>query len=903
MIYRFIDKQGAFVVDNPHKYNLYFPLTDKDGRLLSSISPNLAGDIKKDNEHFLNLPASIEDLRSNLLTRRDFFIKTDTEIIRLSRPYQDSLEAGFLYHKLTKRAKFLEIEILNFIPFDTPVEIMQIKVKNKSNKDVQITPTSFIPLYGRGEKNLRDHRHVSSLLNRIYLDAYGIFLKPTMIFNERKHTANEATYFVLGFEQEGRPPIGQFPTLDYFYGDSDLISPDAVYKNVKAVTKKNPNFDGKECCAAFRFKERKLKKREEINYFLIMGIESDEPKIRDIFSKLNSKPKIEKSFEETKKYWLQLSSGLTFDFKDKNFNNWLLWVKLQPTLRKLFGCSFLPHFDYGKGGRGWRDLWQDALTLLLVEPQKAKDFILNNFKGVRIDGTNATIIDRDGKFLSDRNRISRVWMDHGIWPYLTLASYINKTGDLDILLEEDVYFQDHQFRRAKEIDPFFNPDNYILRAKDGMSYSGSILEHILIQNLVQFFNVGRHNIIRLENADWNDGLDMAPDHGESVTFSFMYAHNLKDIITFLSKLKERAKEVDILEELVHLLDAKDNSKDYGDYSYKQKRLDEYLTKVKAVSGRKIKINIADLIYDLTLKSQSLFSWLSQKEWLEEGFFNGYYDNKGRRVEGKAEDGNMRMLLPSQVFAIMSGVATEKQIQKIWLSVKRHLQDEKLGGFRLNTNFNSHHHLDLGRAFGFSYGDKENGAFFSHMVVMFAFALYKRGFAKEASEVINSIYKMSNSSKGKIYPSIPEYFNNEGKGFYLYLTGSSSWYIHTLMDEILGIKFIFGDIHLEPKLLSGNFFAQEIGLSFSLIDKIVKIKFIPLEKTAGTLKAGSGIKPLSACKSRKCNSLTGFIRGKDNPKDKLYKIEEVYLNDKKIHNNIIKKEELTNKENKIEVHLR
>ena len=71
MIYRFIDDKGTFTVKDPHKYNLYFPLTDKDGELLSSISPNLGGDIKRDNDHFLTPPASIEDVRNNLFCHRD----------------------------------------------------------------------------------------------------------------------------------------------------------------------------------------------------------------------------------------------------------------------------------------------------------------------------------------------------------------------------------------------------------------------------------------------------------------------------------------------------------------------------------------------------------------------------------------------------------------------------------------------------------------------------------------------------------------------------------------------------------------------------------------------------------------------------------------------------------------
>ena len=102
--------------------------------------------------------------------------------------------------------------------------------------------------------------------------------------------------------------------------------------------------------------------------------------------------------------------------------------------------------------------------------------------------------------------------------------------------------------------------------------------------------------------------------------------------------------------------------------------------------------------------------------------------------------------------------------------------------RLNTDFGSTY-PDLGRAFGFSYGDKENGAFFNHMVVMLAHALYQRGFSKEGRGVFDSIYKMAASKTAKIYPGIPEYFDRKGRGLYLYLTGSASWYIYTLLERI------------------------------------------------------------------------------------------------------------------------
>ena len=885
MIYKFIDNKGTFTVREPHRYKLYFPLTDKNGTLLSSISPNLGGDIKSDNEHFLTPPASMVDIRDNLLCRREFFIKVNSKgpgkTLRLSSPHNDTLEIGFLYHKLIKRVNSLAIEILNFIPHSSAVEVMRVKITNMGTKNINITPTSLIPLYGRGERNLRDHRHVSSLLNRIHLDKYGIFLKPTLSFDEQGHKINETTYFCLGFEDKAITPQGQFPTLDYFSGEGNLLNPQSL-EGIKPITKLKSEFQGKEAVAAFRFKDKKLKKGETVNYTLIMGIDSGPEKdsrqrIMRAFNNLNSPIKIKKSLDKTKKYWLDYLSKIDFDFKDKNFNNWLLWVKLQPTLRKLFGCSFLPHFDYGKGGRGWRDLWQDALTLTLNEPDKAKTLLLNSFKGIRVDGSNATIITKKESFISDRNKISRVWSDHGIWPLLTLGLYINKTGDLAILNKNTTYFRDHLLMRAKKTDSEFCQKDFILRTRKGNIYKGSILEHLLVQHLTSFFNVGKHNTLRLENADWNDGLDMAQELGESVTFSFMYAHNLKYICSFLRHLKKKTKTLPLMEELTLLLDQLNNPIDYNNFRAKQKRLEEYFKISRNISGQRKEIKIDALIYDLEKKSKHLSLWLRKYEWLKSGFFNGYYDNKGKRVEGVIK-GEVRMGLASCVFAIMSGVADIEQIKKIWIAVKKHLQDKTSGGFRLNTNFGSSY-LDLGRAYSFSYGDKENGAFFNHMVVMLAKALYCRGFIKEGARALNSIYKMAIAPQAKIYPLIPEYFNNSGTGLYLYLTGSASWYIYTLVEEILGIQFILGDIVLTPKLMPLDFFKNNIDIKYTHDGKIINFSYInPIRK-----------RKFSNETSKKCLEIkTVFLEGK-----KITKINDKY---------IIKRSDLT-KLPKKELHLK
>lgn len=206
------------------------------------------------------------------------------------------------------------------------------------------------------------------------------------------------------------------------------------------------------------------------------------------------------------------------------------------------------------------------------------------------------------------------------------------------------------------------------------------------------------------------------------------------------------------------------------------------------------------------------------------FFNGYYDNAKKRIEGKIK-GCLRMTLTGQVFPLMAGISTKGQTAALFTQAKKYLQDKNFSGFRLNTDFKDEQ-LNLGRAFSFIYGDKENGAFFNHMSVMFSYSLYAQGFAKEGFEVLNSIYKMSvDTTKSKIYPCLPEYFNRQAQGMYSYLTGSASWFVFTLLTQCFGIRGEYGDLIIAPKLVKEQFLRQDtLSITATFLDKTIEIRF-------------------------------------------------------------------------------
>ena len=59
-------------------------------------------------------------------------------------------------------------------------------------------------------------------------------------------------------------------------------------------------------------------------------------------------------------------------------------------------------------------------------------------------------------------------------------------------------------------------------------------------------------------------------------------------------------------------------------------------------------------------------------------------------------------------------------------------------------------------------------------------------------------------KARMYPGLPEYVNQRGRGVYPWLTGSASWYLLTLLTEVFGVRGDLGDLVLDPKLASVQF---------------------------------------------------------------------------------------------------
>lgn len=861
---KYLDKKGTFTLNDPDLTNyMYFPLANEAG-MMSAITPDLGGDIKLDQNTFLLEPVSSENLHNNKSTRNFWTYiegkgawsisgrsgKQQAEIFADDKD-KVKLTAGIMWHEVERKSDAMGIKatMTSFVPAaEDKVEITKIVITNISDKSQKITPTAAIPMYARSASNIRDHRHVTSLLHRTYTMNSGVVIYPTLTFDERGHNKNNIFYGAVAKEEVNgkmKNPVSFCPVTEEFIGDGgNFENPYYVMKNHPLPYKAGKEIDGYETVAAMRFGDVTLEPNESRTYIMALGYGNSIEEISNMGDKYLNVKAFESQIEQTKEYW-QKKINVGYGSADMDFDNWMHWVNFQPMLRRIYGCSFLPHHDYGKGGRGWRDLWQDCLALLIMEPAEVRQMLIDNFGGVRCDGTNATIIgSKQGEFIADRNNITRVWMDHGAWPYLTTELYIQQSGDIEFLMEENSYFKDLQACRGEKKDTKWSDDqgNKQMTA-DGKEYTGTVLEHMLIQHLTAFYDVGEHNHIKLRGADWNDGLDMADERGESVAFTSLYGGNLANMAKLIRAYKEKTGNSSVLLEKEILLLLNVNKTVYDNIAEKNQILESFCETCRhTVSGEKVNVDcdhLCDVLNDMAMWTQDHIrktEWITNKENCS--WFNGYYDNSGNAVEGDFESG-VRMMLTGQVFTIMSNTATKEQVKEIARSCDKYLYDKNIGGYRLNTDFNEVK-TDLGRLFGFAYGHKENGAVFSHMATMYANALYQRGFAKEGYKVINTLYKHCNDYKiSNIYPGVPEYVNQRGRGMYHYLTGAASWMLLTVLNEMYGIKGELGNLKLKPQLLAKQFAHGEASAKCMFSGKEINITYKNcMDKEAGEYKVAA-----------------------------------------------------------------
>ncbi|MDX9691001.1 MAG: hypothetical protein RBT45_01000, partial [Acholeplasmataceae bacterium] len=369
----------------------YYPLFNLKG-LRSSMTPFFGGDLKLDHHHYALKPTTQVDLFNDLYARH-VIIKCDDEIYFLNgqteKQQKDEItyETRLLSQRVLRKNDLFDIETTSYIPLQENLELHLTHITNRSSKSLTFDITTAIQLYGRSADNLRDHRHVTSLLNQIQVVQNGILLYPTLSFDERGHQANHTVYSAFAYSPQASVK-NYIPVLDDFVQGGSMAFPKGLNHNetIGAIIK------GYEALGGIGFEPIVLKPNESLQFIITIGIhESIEKAVSESHAYFDIEA-FDEGLNATERYFESYTSQLQFEFYDARTSNQLNFMTIQPMLRRYFGNSYLPHHDYGKGGRGWRDLWQDLLSLIMMNDQSGYELLFYNFQGIRLDGSIATFI-------------------------------------------------------------------------------------------------------------------------------------------------------------------------------------------------------------------------------------------------------------------------------------------------------------------------------------------------------------------------------------------------------------------------------------------------------------------------------------------------------------------------------
>ena len=286
----FTGKNGTFRTDEADKTSyLYLPVGSPSG-VMGSVTPKGGGDTKLSQDRFFLHPVVVEDLQESMYSRNFWLFidgvglksATGFSLSQLGNEDDALLEAGFLWQKTTRKiADGIKAEVLFFAPTGSEkAEIMQVTVTNEGAGDVSFIPSAAVPVFARGADHIRDHRHVTSLLNVIEVLEDGIEVRPTMAFDERGHHRTTDTYVVRARDGEGNMPEGIDPTVLDFTGDGgNLLAPEGAKISQGMVP--GSVVTGQEAFAGIKFLKKTLAPGASAVYNVVLGFDGEGGKYFD----------------------------------------------------------------------------------------------------------------------------------------------------------------------------------------------------------------------------------------------------------------------------------------------------------------------------------------------------------------------------------------------------------------------------------------------------------------------------------------------------------------------------------------------------------------------------------------------------------------------------------------------
>ena len=486
--------------------------------------------------------------------------------------------------------------------------------------------------------------------------------------------------------------------------------------------------------------KKEIQKKDTITFAFILGCHHKLSDINSVCIKYNNVDYIQEKLHETINKWRQQIGVVQVKTEDQSFdimmNNWLLYQTYASRIMARAG------FYQVGGAFGFRDQLQDAMNICPINPEATKKQIL----------ICASHQFKEGDVLhwwhiENRFGLRSRYKDDYLWLIYATLEYIRVTDDISIL---------------DELVPFVSAPLLMDGEEErGMTFEYtaeevSLYEHLKLIINKLFKEIGENGLPLMGGGDWNDGMNLVGIQGKgtSVWLGF-FAYEVVN------------RYIEIVE--------KYNNEDTFIYQEFNKKLRKSLL---------------------------------DNAWDGKYYLRAYFDN-GHKL-GSHENDECKIDLISQSWAILTGIATKEQIKSMLEAVEENLVDEENGLIRLLTPAFDKCSDNPGYIRSYSKGIRENGGQYTHSVAWYIMALIKLGLYDKAYRYYSMINPINHTMTKKLvdqykvepYVIAADIYSNAsfaGRGGWTWYTGSSAWFYHVGLVNILGFNKIGNKLYILPSI--------------------------------------------------------------------------------------------------------
>ena len=479
---------------------------------------------------------------------------------------------------------------------------------------------------------------------------------------------------------------------------------------------------------------------EEVELVFMLGIGKAD-KAKEIKSKYSDIENVNKELNELSKYWDGKLGKFQCETPNKGLDTMInIWTLYQAETNVVWSrfASFVE--VGGRTGLGFRDTAQDVMCIPHTNPNKSRQRIIELLRGQTSEGYGLHLFEPEW-FSPDKPK-EAPFKSPTVVPTPDMASIVH--GLKDVCSDDALWLVTSICEFVKETGEKSLFEEIVSFADGG---EASVYEHM--KRILDFSTnqVGANGICKGLRADWNDCLNLGG--GESALVSFLHYWALQDFI----------------------------------------ELAKYLGKHEDVSKYSL---IADNVKKVCEKNL----------WDEKWYIRGI-TSKGIKI-GTSSDEEGKVHLESNTWAVVSGAAARERGEQCMDAVEEYLYSDY--GLHLVAPSYTKPNDDIGFVTRVYPGIKENGAIFSHPNPWAWVAECKLGRGDRAMKFYNALLPYNYNNKVEVREAEPYSYcqfimgkdhTAFGRGRHPWLTGSAGWAYAAVTRYMLGIRFDFEGMIVNP----------------------------------------------------------------------------------------------------------